>query len=241
MAHRATGGPALAVVTTQPLGSATAAVLAAVTASDCHSHGRDLSSTEGTEGSPEASPPTRHFLSFANGKHGLAAAPEGVAFSPSATAYPGGRRRPRRPPCQRGLWQRCGSGSGQIPHPGPQGGPAPADQTPGSTPFPHDLHQHGRRRAPPTPASHGPSLAAQVRLLLRGQATDLRGARLPVPRHGGRAARWVRARCGRRHRCGRWSRHAARPAREAGWPARVRARIPFDAGSTRANQCRRRA
>ena len=138
MALRAGGTVAAqAVATTQPLGSATAAVVAAVTASDCNSHARDLSSTEGTEGSPEASsPPTRHFLSFANGKHGLAAAPEGVAFSPSATAYPGGRTRRRRPLSQPGLRQHCGSDSGQVPLPGPQGGPAPADQTPGTTLLP---------------------------------------------------------------------------------------------------------
>ena len=97
-------------VSTQPLGSATPAVFAAVTALDCHCHGRDLSSTEGTEGSPEASldlspKPPQHLQCFANGKHGLAAAPEGVAFSPSATAYPGGRTCRRRPPCQRGLWR----------------------------------------------------------------------------------------------------------------------------------------
>ena len=92
------------------LGSAAATDLAAVTASDWHSHGRDLSSTEGTEGSQASgSPPSGQYLSFAKGKHGLAAAPEGVAFSPSATAYPGGRTRrrptlPTWPPAALWLW-----------------------------------------------------------------------------------------------------------------------------------------
>ena len=151
-------------VTTQPLGSATPAVFAAVTALDCHCHGRDLSSTEGTEGSPEASldlspKPPQHLQCFANGKHGLAAAPEGVAFSPSATAYPGGRTRRRRPPCQRGsggLQQRMA-----LLWPSPA-----AIAQPGSVPFPHSLRQRSRRRARPTPASHRPTLVAQVRFVL---------------------------------------------------------------------------
>ena len=141
-------------VTTQPLGSATPAVFAAVTALDCHCHGRDLSSTEGTEGSPEASldlspKPPQHLQCFANGKHGLAAAPEGVAFSPSATAYPGGRTRRRRPPCQRGLWRppaahgsalaksRCDCTARQRPFPAQ---PAPAESRAGTT--------HARKPSP---------------------------------------------------------------------------------------------